>query len=92
MNTQANEILELIKRNNSVGTENWKLSEISLKYSSRISELRQKGHDIYATRDKVNGRSTGTWRYFIRVPEPVIEKPEAENTQLFDTRPERKFY
>lgn len=81
---QASEILSLIRQNNQVGTENWKLAEISLKYSSRISELRAKGYDIYSVRQKREGKATGTWKYYIREhqPEPKAEKPK--NARLFE--------
>lgn len=91
-NTQAQSILNLIRQNNAKGTENWRLVEISLKYSSRISELRQKGYDIYSTRTKVNGKPTGTWLYFINEKQPEPAKPApTENTKLFNVDPQRRF-
>lgn len=83
--TQAESILDLIRRNNAKGTENWKLVEISLKYSSRISELRKDGHDIYSVRTKTNGKPTGTWLYFIREGNP-------ENSRLFELETPRGYH
>lgn len=63
--SQATKIYSLIKKNNKHGTPNYKLSHVSLKYSSRISELRRDGHNIYAERVFRKGRATGTWLYYL---------------------------
>lgn len=62
---QATRILRAIKKSGSRGVANYELSRISLKYSSRITELRKDGHNIYAERQVVNGRCTGTWKYYL---------------------------
>lgn len=64
--TQSTKIVKLLKRRPIKGATNWELSQISLKYSSRIAELRQDGVNIIAVRQFLpNGRATNTWRYFI---------------------------
>jgi hypothetical protein len=68
MNTQAQQILNLIRDSGDRGVENYKLVDISLKYSSRIAELRKAGNRIVGIRQKVNGHMSGTWKYFIEQP------------------------
>lgn len=72
--TQATKIYKIIKKNNRWGTPNYMLSRISLKYSSRISELRKDGHDIYCERVYRNGKATGTFLYFLRDAQPEVKK------------------
>jgi hypothetical protein len=68
---QSTRILKLIRKNNKYGVPNYMLSSISLKYSSRIAELRQDGHNIIAVRDRLpNRRASNVWRYFL-VEEPL---------------------
>ena len=55
---QAQQILSLLERRGMIGATNAELSEISLKYTSRISDLRALGHAVIATRE--SGR---TFRY-----------------------------
>lgn len=71
--SQATKIYRTIKNNNKRGTPNYVLSGISLKYSSRIAELRRDGHNISAERVYKDGRATGTWLYFLN-DEPVEER------------------
>lgn len=66
---QAKKILRLIRQSGEAGVPNYRLAQISLKYSSRISELRQDGWNIEARRVFRNGKATGTFVYYI--PEPV---------------------
>lgn len=66
--TQAQQILNQIKIQ--PGVTNWQLAQIALKYSSRISELRKSGHNIRAERLRVNGRATGTYKYYLIKPTP----------------------
>lgn len=48
------------------GVSNFVLSSISLKYSSRIAELRQSGYPVIAIRQYLpNGRATNTWHYYL---------------------------
>lgn len=62
--SQTGRILKLIKQG---GVANFELSRISLKYSSRISELRQEGHKIIAIRQVLpNGHASNVWRYYLK--------------------------
>lgn len=58
--TQAAEILALLKKRRSEGAKNWELSEISLKYTSRVSDLRALGYRI--TCDPKNEAGVRTYR------------------------------
>lgn len=71
--SQATKIYRLIK-NNKRGIANYELARISLKYSSRISELRQEGHNIVAQRVWKDGRWTGTWLYYLIEEKPSLLK------------------
>jgi hypothetical protein len=61
--SQADRVLKLIKR--SPGITNYQLAQTALKYSSRISELRQDGYGIRAVRVWKDGKATGTFRYYL---------------------------
>lgn len=74
-NNQANQILRLIRDSGDRGVENYKLADISLKYSSRISELRKEGYDVRAKRIWRDGKASGTFVYYLHVDEP---KPAPE--------------
>lgn len=63
--SQSTKIIKTLRENNKFGTPNYKLSRISLKYSSRIAELRHDGHNIIAERVYSKGRWTGTWLYYL---------------------------
>ena len=65
MADQGTRILRIIRKNNRFGVPNFVLSRISLKYSSRIAELRKDGHNIYAERVRLNGRATNVWNYYL---------------------------
>lgn len=71
--SQSTRIYRLIKKQNGKGTANHELARISLKYSSRIDNLRKDGHNISAERVYRNGRATGTWLYFLNDEEIVEE-------------------
>ncbi len=58
--SQSKKILGLLKQRLA---KNWELAGISLKYSSRISELRHDGHNIQAFRIWKDGKATGTYEY-----------------------------
>ena len=75
--SQATKIYRLIKTNNKHGVANYDLSKISLKYSSRISELRADGHNIYCERVRRNGKATGTFLYYLN-DEPMEMIPEVK--------------
>jgi hypothetical protein len=64
--SQTSSILKALKEAGNKGLTNYNLSGISLKYTNRISELRQSGNNIYTERQYLpNGRATGTWRYYL---------------------------
>lgn len=63
--SQATKIYRTIKKRNRWGVPNYDLARISLKYSSRIAELRKDGHNITAVRQYKDGRATGTWLYYV---------------------------
>lgn len=63
--SQTARILKALKQKG--GVANYELSRISLKYSSRISELRQDGHKVLAVRQLDHaGHMSGTWRYYLK--------------------------
>lgn len=65
--SQSGKIIRTIRKHTDKGVPNYKLARISLKYSSRIAELRQEGWNIVAERQYArNGKATGTWLYFLR--------------------------
>jgi hypothetical protein len=47
---QREEILKLLRQRRSSGAANFELCEIGLNYRARVSELRQEGYQITATR------------------------------------------
>jgi len=63
--TQSGKILQQLKKAKGRGVENYKLASYNLGYRSRITELRQDGYNIYCERQKINGRSTGIWIYYL---------------------------
>ena len=67
--SQSTKILKLIrtypKFHFGKGVPNYKLSDVSLKYSSRIDELRKDGHNIIAERDYAGKRASNTFRYYL---------------------------
>lgn len=85
-NNQANQILRLIRDSGDRGVENYKLSDISLKYSSRISELRKRGFDIRAKRLWRDGKASGTFLYYL-VPDkpPAATEPQPKAVSWLDS-------
>lgn len=81
-NNQANQILRLIRDSGDRGVENYKLSDISLKYSSRISELRKDGYDIRARRIWRDGKASGTFVYYLHVDEPAPQPSTAQQQAI----------
>jgi hypothetical protein len=70
---QSSKIIKELKRAGNKGLANHDLARISLKYSSRITELRHDGYDIMAIRQYLpNGRATGTWRYYLNREEEQL--------------------
>jgi len=63
--SQSSRIIKVLT-NAKNGVSNYILAGISLKYSSRIAELRHDGYNIIAIRQYLpNGRATGTWKYYL---------------------------
>jgi hypothetical protein len=59
-------ILKLLKKAGNKGVPNYVFPQHRiLKYSSRITELRQEGHTIYCEREWIKGRATGVYRYYL---------------------------
>jgi len=65
--SQAERIINLLKEAGADGVTNHQLSKISLKYDSRISELRMRGYEIETTHEK-----KGVYRYFL-IKTPSID-------------------
>lgn len=63
--TQAGRIIKALKEAGSRGVPNYKLAEYNLGYRGRITELRHDGYNIYCERQRVNGRATGVWLYYL---------------------------
>lgn len=63
--SQADKILKQLRDAGSRGVENYKLAEYNLGYRGRITELRQDGYNIYCERQRINGRATGVWIYYL---------------------------
>jgi hypothetical protein len=59
--SQAERIINLLKEAGADGVTNIQLSKISLKYDSRISELRMRGYDIETTHKK-----KGVYKYVLK--------------------------
>lgn len=65
--SQAERIINLLKEAGADGVSNIELSKISLKYDSRISELRMRGYEIETTHKK-----KGVYKYFL-IKTPSID-------------------
>lgn len=63
--SQAERIIKQLRDAGSKGVENYKLAEYNLGYRGRITELRQDGYNIYCERQRINGRATGVWVYYL---------------------------
>lgn len=55
LENQCRKILQLLKDRGNQGVTNAELSRIALKYTSRISDLRDSGHDIRCQAEGNNG-------------------------------------
>lgn len=64
--TQQTKILNLLRKT-PTGVPNYRFPQIGiLKYSSRITELRHDGYNVYCERDRLpNGKATSIYRYFL---------------------------
>lgn len=80
--TQTAKILRAIKKSGKRGVENYKLADISLNYTRRISELRAEGHNIYCERYHVRGKWTGTWKYYLNSDEDLLVQPKITHLSL----------
>lgn len=68
--SQSANIIKVLQNAGNKGVPNYLLSQLSLKYSSRIAELRHDGYNIYCERQTLpNGRPSGTWLYFLNSEE-----------------------
>lgn len=63
--TQAEKIVKALREAGSRGVPNYKLAEYNLGYRGRITELRQDGYNIYCERQRIHGRATGVWIYYL---------------------------
>jgi hypothetical protein len=67
--SQSERIIKELKKTPK-GVPNYRLAQLSLKYSSRITELRHDGWNIYCERQHLkNGRASGTYLYFLNEEE-----------------------
>lgn len=82
--SQTSEIIKLLRENSKHGTPNYMFpARRILKYSSRISELRKDGYNIYCERDRLkNGRATNVFRYFLI--ENIKPKPKYDKSKEVD--------
>lgn len=63
--SQAERIIKQLRDAGSKGVENYKLAEYNLGYRGRITELRQDGYNIHCERQRINGRATGVFIYYL---------------------------
>jgi hypothetical protein len=63
--SQAERIIKQLREAGSKGVENYKLAEYNLGYRGRITELRQDGYNIHCERQRINGRATGVFIYYL---------------------------
>jgi hypothetical protein len=64
--SQEQTIINMLRKAGNKGVENFKFPQRHiLKYSSRISDLRNDGVNIYCERQYRKGRATGVWKYYI---------------------------
>jgi hypothetical protein len=59
---QAQQILELLKSRRSAGATNVELAKLALKYTSRLSELRQDPHFYHISCERVKGSRVTIYR------------------------------
>lgn len=63
---QDQKILKMLRDAGSKGVPNYEFPKAYiLRYSTRIHELRHDGHNIFCERQKVNGKSTGVFMYYL---------------------------
>lgn len=63
--SQAEKIIKQLREAGSKGVPNYTLANYNLGYRGRITELRQDGYNIYCERQRINGRATGVWLYYL---------------------------
>jgi hypothetical protein len=65
--SQSTTIIKELRKAGNKGVTNKALSNISLKYSSRIAELRQEGFNIYCERQPffMSKRLSNTYKYYL---------------------------
>lgn len=76
MLSQHGKIIRILKANPIKGVANFRFTDMGiLDYTARISELRKDGHNIYCERVKRNGKSTGTFLYYLN-DDPALTEPK----------------
>lgn len=64
--SQTTKLLQMLRQNKIRGVENYKFPQRQiLRYSARIADLRADGYNIYCERVVINGRATGTFKYYL---------------------------
>lgn len=63
--TQAEKIIRALRKAGNKGVPNYKLAHYNLGYRGRITELRQDGYNIHCERQRIRGRATGIWIYYL---------------------------
>lgn len=63
--SKTERILQQLREAGNKGVENYKLAEYNLGYRGRITELRQSGYNIYCEQQRINGKVTGTFIYYL---------------------------
>lgn len=64
--SQTGKVLKMLRKAGKRGVENHKFPEARiLRYSARIAELRQEGHNIYCERVFIRGKATGIFKYYL---------------------------
>jgi hypothetical protein len=62
LESQCKKILELLKARGNQGATNYELAQIALKYTSRVSDLREQGWRILSTCESMK---KGVFRYHL---------------------------
>lgn len=63
--TQSEKILKQLRDAGPKGVPNYELASYNLGYRGRITELRKDGYGIYCLRQKIRGRATGVFIYYL---------------------------
>jgi len=64
--SQSTKLLTMLRKAGKHGIENYKFPQQGiLRYSARIADLRAEGFNVYCERVVIDGRHTGTFKYFL---------------------------